>query len=163
MTKGRKDGRLQPFAPLDRRLLDSEAFLSLSPTARALLIEVVRWLNPARSNNGVIMLLDKQMLERGFSKDTFRRALRALTDREIVVVTKRGGRNRASYYGVTCFPIGDDAHKCQLDIDPKKWPMNRYLLWQATTAREVANPERMTKERPPVRTLLTLPPGVRHS
>ncbi|MDR7134043.1 hypothetical protein J2X06_001227 [Lysobacter niastensis] len=101
--KGRKSA---PFIGIPRDVLDSAEFGALSPQATKLLLELARQYRG--KNNGDFSASWGQLLERGWhSPGTLQRAKKEIVASGFAVVTRQGGRNRCSLYGVTWWAIDD--------------------------------------------------------
>lgn len=104
-TNPDRDGN-QYFA-LPHAVLDSAAYQELSPSAKALLIELGRQLG--RDNNGMLIATLKKLKPRGWrSNDVITRALKELKGAGLVYQTVKGYRpNRASWYAVTWYALAE--------------------------------------------------------
>lgn len=89
------------FLALPHDVLDSMAYVSLSHTARSLLLELGR--QYMSNNNGMLVLSAKYLRKRGWnSADVLTRAKRELLKAELIYETVMGHRpNKASRYAVT--------------------------------------------------------------
>ena len=89
------------FLALPHDVLDSYAYLSLTHTAKSLLLELGR--QYIRDNNGMLILSVKFLKKRGWnSADVITRAKRELLKKELIYETVMGHRpNKASRYAVT--------------------------------------------------------------
>jgi hypothetical protein len=90
-----------PFLALPCVVLDSQAYLSLSHPAKALLLEIAR--QYVRDNNGRLLASRAFLAKRGWkSADTITRALRELIAAKLIHQTVQGHRpNKASWFAVT--------------------------------------------------------------
>lgn len=112
-SKNKGRGGTPPFFQLKHQLLDLPAFIALSSTAKVLLLDIGRQFNGY--NNGDLCVTLKVLKLRGWnSDDTMRRALKALIDAELVMLTRQGGRNLCSLYAFTWLPINECGGK--LDV-----------------------------------------------
>ncbi len=95
---GRDGGR---FLALPHVVLDSAAFLSLSFSARALLLDIAR--QYLGDNNGRLLASESALRPRGWnSKDTITRARRELEAAGLIVETRKGARpSKAAWFAVT--------------------------------------------------------------
>lgn len=89
------------FVALPWVVLDSPAYLGLSPFAKALLIDIARQYN--LSNNGALRCGRAYMQPRGWnSMDTLTKAKRELLEAGLIFETVKGARpNKASWYAIT--------------------------------------------------------------
>lgn len=89
------------FIALPWSVVDSDAYRSLSHTARSLLLEVAR--QYVGDNNGRLLLSLRHMKTRGWkSADTLDRAKAELLASELIFETYKGGfPNQASWYAIT--------------------------------------------------------------
>ena len=111
--KGRQTTKSFVMFPHD--VLQHETFKSLSPRATKLLMDIASQYRG--NNNGDLCAPLSIMKERGWkSSDLLNRAKKELLRSGLVVVSRQGGRNKASLYALTWFPI----HECKdkLDIQP---------------------------------------------
>jgi hypothetical protein len=111
--KGRKEyGR---FAGIPIACMDHENFISLSMPARVLLLELCRQYNGF--NNGDLCASFSVMNKRGFrSKGTLNRALKELRQKDWILLSRMGWRNKCALYALTFHAIDDC--KGKLDIKP---------------------------------------------
>ena len=112
-VKGRQTTKSFVMFPHD--VLQHETFKSLSPRATKLLMDIASQYRG--NNNGDLCAPLRIMKERGWrSSDLLNRAKKELVRSGLVVVSRQGGRNKASLYALTWFPI----HECKdkLDIQP---------------------------------------------
>ena len=108
--RGAKASRLRDaggFIALPWSVVDAKAFRQVSATARALLIELARQLDPGYTNNGRLLLTRKFLAPRGWrSADVISRAKKELLLAGLIHETVRGARpNKASWYAVTWHPL----------------------------------------------------------
>jgi hypothetical protein len=107
-AKGRRSS--PPFFQLRHDLLDSERYINLPHTAKSLLMDLVRQYNG--NNNGDICVTLTVLEKRGWnSNSTLRRALKALLDAELLLLTRQGGLNRCSLYAFSWLPIDECKQK----------------------------------------------------
>jgi hypothetical protein len=108
MANGRNPGRKRDtgrdpggFVALPFAVLDSQAYLSLSVHAKALLLEVARQYHGG--DNGRMLLSRAHLAPRGWrSSDMIQKAKRELLVSGLIHETVKGARpNRASWYAVT--------------------------------------------------------------
>ncbi|WP_445362787.1 hypothetical protein ACJJIQ_19510 [Microbulbifer sp. ANSA003] len=109
----RKKGASPPFFQLYHRLLDLPAYIALPHPAKSLLMDMARQYNGR--NNGDFSVTLKVMGSRGWtSNSTLRRALKALIDVDLVMLTRQGGLNKCSLYAFTWLPIDECAGKLEV-------------------------------------------------
>lgn len=89
------------FVALPYTVLDSPAFLGLSYSARALLLDIARQFSG--SNNGKLVVCDKAMAPRGWtSSTTIHKAKRELLEAGFLCETRKGQKpNKASWFAIT--------------------------------------------------------------
>ena len=112
-NKGRQTTK--SFVRFPHDVMQHETFKSLSPRATKLLMDLASQYRG--NNNGDLCAPLSIMKERGWkSSDQLSRAKKELLRSGLVVVSRQGGRNKASLYALTWFPI----HECKgkLDIHP---------------------------------------------
>lgn len=113
------------FAPLPYLVLRSTSFAGLCPHAIKLLMDLLAQFKG--DNNGDLCAAWKLMKARGWrSRDTLNKARRALLDGEWIVVTRQGGRRRATLYAVTFYAIDECAGK--LDVRSTHSPLSAWRL-----------------------------------
>lgn len=95
------------YTPLPHALLDSEAFMGASTRAKAMLLELVRQHNGR--NNGHLQLSVGWLRTRGWTSTSAIQLGKAeLIERDLAILTKRGGLNAGpDYYALTWLPIAD--------------------------------------------------------
>ena len=109
--KGRRSS--DSFIRIPHHVVNHENFRTLSPRATKLLIDLLAQFRGY--NNGDLAATLKMMQERGWnSSDQLNKAKNELVDRDIIWVTRQGGRNKCNLYAVTFFPI--DECKGKLDV-----------------------------------------------
>lgn len=104
MSKNRGKGTSRDggrFVALPNILLDSPAYLSMSFSARALLIDLAR--QYTGSNNGKLVVCDKALRPRGWtSKTTIHKAKAELLATGFLCETRKGQKpNKASWFALT--------------------------------------------------------------
>ena len=105
-SKNRKSKKsTEPFIKIGSDLLSSPAYIDLSFSARAMLVEMVHFFNGR--NNGSIWVSQKTLYGRGFSKNTATNALKELRSHGFLYMTRRGGNitGGCSWYALTWLPI----------------------------------------------------------
>lgn len=100
---------VHPIAAIEKRVMCSTAYTTLSFSARATLLLLAYWLK--KDGNGHIQVAEQTAAEHGIERKTFRRALRELQAHQLVVMTWRGGKvhGSCSKYALTWLPIKDRA------------------------------------------------------
>lgn len=111
------------FLRLSTEVLDSEAFLSLTFKARALLLDIGAQFRGG--NNGDLAAPWSWMSKRGWkSKDTLHRALIELLAAGLIEQTRQGGLHCPSLYALTWLPIDECGGKLEIPACPvpsNKW------------------------------------------
>lgn len=89
------------FVALPYTVLDSPAFLALSFSARALMLDLARQFSGG--NNGRLVICDKALAPRGWtSSATVHKAKRELLDAGFLCETRKGQKpNKASWFAIT--------------------------------------------------------------
>ncbi len=105
------------FTALPWQVLDSEAYLSVSPPARALLVDLARQSNGR--NNGHIQATRAWLSQRGWNRPaTTKKLLGELLAAHLIVMTKRGGLNAGAHqFAVTWLRISDWKGLCVTEQD----------------------------------------------
>lgn len=121
--KGRSKGNLCDFVAIERYIMRSFAWRSLTPVARAVYQEV--GFHYSGDNNGRIVISVRGIAASlGISKDTAARALRDLEERGFIETTKRGAfslkQRHASEFRMTAF-------KCDTT---GALPSKKFMRWQ---------------------------------
>jgi hypothetical protein len=132
MTKRSEDkGRLPPFVPLDKEVMDSPAWRATSHGARNLYISLKRrWSFIKQRNNGRLFLSQRDAEEElGSSRDSISRWYRELEHYGFIVMTNPGGlgvdgKGKAPHWRLTeaNAPGGRDGNTWML-------PTKDYLQW----------------------------------
>lgn len=114
-----------PYCSIPWSVLDSRAYQGATPTAKALLFELLR--QHSGSNNGHLHLAHKWLAPRGWaSKETIERARDDLLKRGLIVQTKQGGLFiGASLYALTWLPISNHTG---LETSPNTYHPGAWLL-----------------------------------
>jgi hypothetical protein len=112
------------FTSLPHHIQDSEAFISLSPKAVKLFINMLR--DYCGYNNGDIACTFKMMQKRGWKSDQhMRKARDELLDKGFIVRTRIGDRRRPNLYAFTWWGIDECGGK--LDVKPNPVPLNFWM------------------------------------
>jgi hypothetical protein len=111
-VKGR--GGSPPFFQLYHRLLDSHHYINLPHTAKSLLIDMCRQYNGR--NNGDLCVTLTVMKARGWnSNSTMRKALKALMEAKLVLLTRQGSINKCSLYAFSWLAIDECGGKLEVN------------------------------------------------
>jgi hypothetical protein len=104
-TRARPRKTIHPYTAIEHRVMDSEAFADLTPSAALLLFLIARQLT--RDNNGHLQATFSFVSSRGMrSEHTLSRALRELIAHGFIYRTRAGGYQKtAALYAVTWLPI----------------------------------------------------------
>jgi len=118
----------EPFVMLSLEIINTSAFVDLSFSSRAMLIELVSHYNGF--NNGSIWISPNVLRIRGFSKNTATKAFRELITHGFIYMTKRGGNQRGgcSLFAITWAPI-NKANGQYLD----NFQINAFKKWQPSS------------------------------
>ena len=105
------------FVMFPHHVLRHEVLSKLSPRASKLVIDLMAQYQG--DNNGDLSAPLSQMRARGWnSSDQLNKAKKELINEDVIWVTRQGGRNLASLYALTWFPINECEGK--LDVSPTK-------------------------------------------
>jgi len=120
-AKGRKEkGRYLMFF---HAMLNHPDYLSLSPYAKVLLIDIAMQYNGI--NNGDFGASWTVMKKRGWkSEATLSKKLKELQEKNFIVKTRQGGLHVCSLYAVTWVAVDDC--KGKLDISATKTPLRKW-------------------------------------
>ena len=111
LVKGRQT--TGSFLRLPHHVLQHETFKTLTKRATKLLIDIAAQYRG--NNNGDLSATLSLMRDRGWnSSDQLDKAKKELIKRDVIQLTRQGGRNKCSLYALTWFPI--DECKGKLDI-----------------------------------------------
>ena len=113
----------QPFLSLPHNVLDHDSFRTLSPRATKLLIDIAAQYRGC--NNGDLCAPLSVMRKRGWkSNDQLFKARNELLDRELILTSRQGGRNKASLFALTWLQIDDCKGKLDIQsttVAPHNW------------------------------------------
>ena len=113
--KGRQ--AIGPFLMLPHNVLNHPAFVSLSPRAVKLLLDIAVQYNGG--NNGDLCAPLSLMSLRGWnSSDQLHKAKKELVRNELIMVSRQGGINKTTLFAVTWVPV--DECNGKLDIAATK-------------------------------------------
>ena len=120
-VKGRQT--TSPFVMLPCHVLDHAVFKTLSKRATKLVIDIAAQYRG--HNNGDLCAPLSLMRKRGWtSSDQLEKAKKELIEKDVILVARQGGCNKANLYALTWFPI--DECNGKLDVAstktaPVKW------------------------------------------
>lgn len=132
--RNRKPDKFKLTSPriwLPLNVLQGAAYSSLTPTAKALLLDLAAQLRSNKSkgiyNNGDLTTAISVLHKRGWKSDkTIRTAAKQLEAVDLIVKTRQGRLpNKANLYAVTWLPLNE---MDKLDISARNFPLNRFLL-----------------------------------
>lgn len=119
------------FVTLPYILLRSDPFVALSAHAKALLLDLLAQYKG--DNNGDLCLAWSVMKLRGWkSEATLNKAKRELLAKDFIMVTRQGGKHRASLYALTFYSI--DECKGKLDVPPTHSPPGTWRRYESLSA-----------------------------
>ena len=115
---GQKGRRMNDsFVMMPHHVLAHDNFKTLSPRATKFLMDLLAQFRG--NNNGDLCATLKTMRERGWnSSDQLHKAKNELIEKDVIIVARQGGLNKANLYAVTWFPI--DECKGKLDVAPTR-------------------------------------------
>ena len=100
----RKSKTKHPYAAIEHRVIDSDAYADMTYSARSLLLLIARQLT--KDNNGHLQATFSYMRRFGFSENTISRAIRELISHGMIYRSRSGGYQLgAAQYAVTWLPI----------------------------------------------------------
>lgn len=111
---------------MPHKVLDCQAFASLSGAGTRLLLEVLRLYNG--NNNGQIHLTLTTLKKRGWnSNDVFSRARQELQDKGFIQMTRLPCLpRRGAWFGLTWRPLD---YTPEMDLKPADFVKDTFLLW----------------------------------
>lgn len=95
-----------PIAAIEKRVIDSEAFAALPPSAVVVLLLLAR--NLDKGKNGHVFLSQEDAGRHGIEKKTLYKQLKALTASGFIIPTTRGGHGKCARYALTWLPLTKD-------------------------------------------------------
>ena len=111
------------FLQLPHHVLDHEVFKTLSKRATKLVIDIASQYRG--HNNGDLCAPFSLMRKRGWnSSDQLEKAKKELIEKDVILVARQGGRNKANLYALTWFPIDECNGKLDVaatNTAPVKW------------------------------------------
>lgn len=104
----RKAATKHPYAAIEHRVIDSEAYADTSFSARAMLIQFARQLTMP-NNNGRLLAAHSYLTRYGFSENTVTRGIAELIEHGFIFRTRSGGFHQgAAMYAVTWIGLTDN-------------------------------------------------------
>lgn len=99
-----KTSTKHPYAAIEHRVIDSEAYADLTFSARALLVQIARQLT--KTNNGHLQATFSDLKRFGFSVNTLSRATHELISHGFIYKSKSGGFHQgAAQFAVTWLSV----------------------------------------------------------
>ena len=137
-----------PFARIEKRILNLEEYIKLSPYAKTLLSDLLAQHNGF--NNGDLCITWSLMKERNWrSRATLDEARIDLINSGFIYKTRQGGRNRCSLYALSFYGVTD--RKRKFDYPVSEHPRNLFLaINQGQIIRE-EKPKRKKSKRSQVK------------
>jgi hypothetical protein len=139
MSRKQDKGRLAPFVPLDKEMMDCPAWRAMTTGARCLYIALKRRWSFKQRNNGRIFLSQRDAQEelgRSPQRDSVSRWYRELAHYGFIVMTNPGslgvdGKGKAPHWRLTEIeaPGGRNGNTLML-------PTKDYLKWNGTVFRD---------------------------
>jgi hypothetical protein len=116
-----KSSTKHPYAAIERRVIDSPAYASLSFSARALLVLITRQLT--KTNNGKLQATFSYMHRFGFdSEHTLSRCIKELISRGMIYRSRSGGYQQgAAQYAVTWLSVTNKEGLFLAGFKPCAW------------------------------------------
>lgn len=112
--------RKHQIAAIQKRVIDSEAFAHLPPSAVVVLLLLAR--NLEIDGNGRVFLSVEDAARHGIDRKTLYRALRVLRAAGFIFQTSRGGNARCSTFALTWLPLCKDTRGLYVDnFAPCAW------------------------------------------
>ncbi|WP_439257632.1 hypothetical protein [Lonepinella sp. BR2271] len=110
--KGRR--KTDPFVALPKNMMNSTAFKRLSPVENKVFIHLCAEYNG--KNNGNITLPYNRVNEFDLSRQTLSKALKSLTEKGFIKVSRQGERGKLSLYALTHLEINECLNKYGLSV-----------------------------------------------
>lgn len=120
-SSSRASGR-HPYAAIEHRVIDSDAYIDLSFSARSLLVMLARQ-TTMPNNNGRLQATHSHLGRFGFSENTITRGVAELIEHGFVFRTRMGGFHRGpAQYALTWLPLTEkrDGLSCN-GFKPYAW------------------------------------------
>lgn len=109
-----------PIAAIEKRVIDSEAFAALPPSAVCVLLLLARNLDKGRNGHCFVSADDAE--RHGIDRKTLYRQLKNLVTTGFIFPTSRGGNGRCSTYALTWLPLSKDTNGLRVDnFRPCAW------------------------------------------
>lgn len=106
-----------PIAAIEKRVIDSEAFAALPPSAVVVLLLLAK--NLDKGKNGHVFLSQEDAERHGIEKKTLYKQLKALSASGFIFPTTRGGHGKCARYALTWLPLTKDTKGLHLEgFDP---------------------------------------------
>ena len=96
----------EPIAAIEKRVVDSDAFAALPPSAVVILLLLAR--NLEKGRNGHVFVTQESAQRHGIAGKTLYRQLKALMASGLIFQTKRGGYGNCARYALTWLSLGKD-------------------------------------------------------
>lgn len=119
-SKGRSSSAR--FVAIPHAVLNHPDFIKLNHFSIHLLLELMLQFNG--NNNGDLSCSPGLLKARGFSAGSLNKAKNELLEMNFIQITRQGGRNKCSLYGVTWLPI--DSCGGKIDILPTNKPSRSF-------------------------------------
>ncbi|WP_455647988.1 hypothetical protein [Lonepinella koalarum] len=110
--KGRR--KTEPFVALPKNMMNSTAFKRLSPAENKVFVHLCAEYNG--KNNGNITLPYNRASEFNLSRQTLSKALKSLTEKGFIKVSRQGERGKLSLYALTYLEIHECLNKYGLSV-----------------------------------------------
>jgi hypothetical protein len=124
-AKGKSGQKKRPFVMLPKDVLNHEDYINLSLKSKSLLVDVLRQYQGY--NNGDLSITLSLMRPHGWTSNaSLTSAKNELIESNLLVLTRQGGRNRCSLYGVTFHNIDECSGK--LDVTPTSAPLRAFSI-----------------------------------
>ncbi|MBI4999073.1 MAG: hypothetical protein HZC22_19660 [Rhodocyclales bacterium] len=110
----------QPIAAIEKRIIDSDSFAGLPPSAVVVLLLMAR--NLEKDRNGHVFVSTEDAKRHGINEKTLYRQIKALLAHGFICQTKRGGNGSCSRYALTWLPLSKDTKGLHVDhFDSSAW------------------------------------------
>lgn len=101
-----KPSTKHPIAAIEKRVIDSEAFAALPPSAVVVLLLLAR--NLDKGKNGHVFVSADDAEKHGMDRKTLYRQLKVLTSAGFIFPTTRGGHGKCGRFALTWLPLSKD-------------------------------------------------------
>jgi hypothetical protein len=113
-------GKKHPIAAIEKRVIDSEAFAALSPSAVVVLLLLAR--NLDKGMNGHVFVSANDAEKHGIDRKTLYRQLKALVSAGFIFPTTKGGHGKCGRFALTWLPMSKDRKGLHVeDFQPCKY------------------------------------------